>query len=115
MKFVQVKQACALIKLEEPSQLGLPLLDQVAPLLEQNAFVILDCEEIELSSLIIGEFINVHRHLKDKWQGRAHGMALVNLSPSARKMFETTKIDKMLPFYNNITDAMGHFSRLKNV
>ena len=113
MKFIQVKQACALFKLDETPHPGLPLLDQVGPLLEQNAFVILDCEEIELSSLIMGEFVNVLRHLEEKWRGRAHGMALVNLSPSARKMFETTKIEQMLPIYNKISDAMDHFSRLK--
>ena len=82
-------------------------------MVEQNAFVILDCEEIELSSLIIGEFVNVLRHLNDKWQDRAHGMALVNLSPSARQMFGTMKIDQMLPVCNSIPDAMHHFSRLK--
>ncbi len=113
MKFIQVKQACALFKLEETPHPGLPLLDLVGPLVEQNAFVILDCEGIELSSLIIGEFVNVLRHLNDKWQDRAHGMALVNLSPPARQMFETTKIDQMLPVYNNIPDAMRYFSRLK--
>lgn len=112
MKFVQVKQASALFKLEETSHLGLPLLEQVGPLLEQNPFVILDCEGIELSSLIIGEFVNVLRHLNDKWRDRAHGMALVNLSPPARQMFETTKIDQMLPVYNNIPDAMHHFSQM---
>jgi len=106
MSFLEIQQALLIIKLSETSSGNRTLLEQAKAMLATNAFVILDAEKLAFTSFHIGEIINIVRDLEKQWEGLPHALTVINLRPEVRRLFETAKVDKVLPVFRNLSEAM---------
>jgi len=110
VRFLEIQRAWLVIKLAETSSGGRTLLEQAKAMLAANAFVIFDAEGLAFTSFQIGEIVNVVRDFKEQWERHPHALGVINLSPPARRVFETTKVDMVLPIFSNLSEAMQRIS-----
>ena len=110
MRFLGIQRAWLVIKLAEASSGDLTLLEQAKAMLAVNAFVILDAEGVYFTSFQIGEIMNVVREFQEQWGHDPHAVGVINLSPMARRVFETAKVDQVLPIFSNLSEAMQGIS-----
>ena len=110
MRFLEIQRAWLVIKLAEATSGKRTLLEQAKAMLAVNAYVILDAEGLVFTSFQLGEIMNVVREFQEQWGRDPHALSLINLSPMARRVFETAKVDKVLPIFSNLSEAMRSIS-----
>ena len=110
VRFLGIQRAWLVIKLAEASSGDRTLLEQAKAMLAVNAFLILDAEGVVFTSFQIGEIMNVVRDFQEQWGRDPHAVGVINLSPMARRVFETAKVDQVLPVFSNLSEAMQSIS-----
>lgn len=88
-----------------------PLVDQAAPNLAHNNHLIVDLSGIDLTSMDIGELVNLADEFCKAWEGKACYMAVVNLTPAAQSIFSVTKLDRVFQCFDAVSNALDHFSK----
>ena len=110
LECLKVDLACTIIRLSQTNVDPLPLVDQVAPYLDQNTHLIIDLEGIDLTSMEIGELVNLADAFHKVWDGKACYMAVVNLTSAAQSIFAVTKLDRVFTCFDTISSALNHFT-----
>lgn len=105
MKTLNVENAYTLLKISDRSRGTLPLTDQVAPYLGQSPNLILDLGGIQLTSMLIGELLNVHRGFEEQWESHAHRISLVNLTPTSRDVLQRVRLTDYLTICDTLEQA----------
>lgn len=106
MKTLQVTGAYALLKLAASPPGGVSLVEQVQPHIDHAPHLILDVEGILFTSMLIGEMVNVHRLVQERWKERAAPIALVNLSGASREVFERTHLVDYFALRGSVAEAL---------
>ena len=105
MKNLQLEHANVVVKLTlgpgESETLGA----QLQPYLELSPMLVLDVANIQFNSMLIGEIVNVHQRFEKHWGDRPHRIALVNLTPASREVFQRVRLDTYFPLFDTLAEA----------
>jgi anti-anti-sigma regulatory factor len=99
MDFLNSRHSAAMLRVTQLDRGGNTLLDQVLPYLKLTPHLILDLEGVLLSSMHIGELVNVVQAYQEHWGGQFQGLSLVRASDQVRRVLASTRLEAVLrPF-----------------
>ncbi len=110
MNYLKLDQACTLLRLRLSSNSDSALAEQAAAHIGQNPLLVLDATGLSFNSMQIGELLNIWNQFKSHWAGRAHSLALINLTPQAWEVFKTAKLSEVFQIYETLGDALDGFA-----
>lgn len=113
MKYAHIASGCTLLKVVQTSDNRAPLDEQVTPYLSKEPNIVLDMSGIQLSSILIGELVNLLSSLRSHWTPIKPKIALLNLDEQGKRVLGTTKLDKEFPICADISAAFEVFSAIK--
>jgi len=105
MKYAQVVAGCALIKIAETEKNSLTLDEQVMPFLGKKAHLLLDLNDVNVSSTVIGELVNLLTFLRRDFGRENTTICLLNLNEQGVRVLETTKLNKEFVVCENLEQA----------
>lgn len=106
MAILQLRQSAVVISLDAVDDSEGVLLDQVRDILPQSRFLVLNIRGVMFTTILIGDIINVYNLFEEHWKDKAHRMVMVHPDPSAKRIFDLTKLTKKIPIYDNVDDAL---------
>jgi len=112
MDFLNAQYSAALVRVKQEQSSDGTLLDQVSPFLKLSPLIILDLDGIHLTSMRLGELLNVAEAYQAQWPGRFPGLNLVHVSDFNRKVLETAHLQAVMPAYATADAALQALSRL---
>ena len=106
MAILSVEQYATILLLNSVSESDDLLLEQVKIFTPRSRFLILSIKDVFLNTFLIGDIINSYNHFSNHYRGQVHRMAMVNVSDSARRVFELTKLTDKIPVYSTVDEAL---------
>lgn len=83
------------------------LVEQVRDIIRESRFIIFNIKGITFTTILIGDIINVLNLFEEHWKDRSHRMMFVQADPTAKRIFDLTKLSKKIPVYDSVDDAIG--------
>ena len=105
MKTLQLDRAYTLLRLTDTAPQRATLTEQVMPYVGQAEHLILDVDGIQFNSMLIGEIVNLRQRYEQRWKGRQHRIALVNLTDTSRAVFERVRLEKFFAIFDSVAAA----------
>ena len=112
MKYAQVSIGCTLIRIIDSSENTIPLDEQVTPYLCQHPNLLLDMENVNLTSIMIGELVNLMTSLRKHWNSDKPKIRLINLNDQGQRVLQTTKLDQEFSICESLDQAYKSFSNV---
>ena len=109
MKYAQVSIGCTLVKIIDSEQNTVPLDEQIFPFLCQQPHLLLDMENVNLTSIMIGELVNLLTSLRKHWDTKKPKINLINLNDQGKRVLQTTKLDQEFPICETLEQAFQNF------
>jgi hypothetical protein len=99
MNYLNSIYAAAALRISQTSATNGTLLDQVGPYLSLTPSLILDIQGVALTSMAIGELVNVVKACQQRWGTRFTGIFLTHVSDQSWNVLATARLtDLMRPF-----------------
>ena len=111
MKKLTVDHVCVFIKVSERENSNLPLQVQAEPYFPLSPIMIIDMEDINLSSMLIGELVNLATKFESNWEPQKSIVALVNITAISKNILETVKLVERIPIYESLEKAIQDTTR----
>jgi len=106
MKSLNLKKAFIILKLVEESNSRLSLNEQVERYVEQSADIIVDIGGVMLTSMLIGEILNLHEVYSKQWKDSSKRLKLANVSDFNLKVLNQVKLDRVVDIHKSLEDAV---------
>ncbi len=106
MAILDLENTALVLSLRTVSESEDILVDQVREMIPLSRFIILNIKGIFFTSLLIGDIINVFHLFEEHWKDQSHRMVFVQADPSAKRIFDMTKLTKKIPVYDSVDKAI---------
>ena len=106
MKSIDLEKAITVLKLTETSTSNQTLQEQVAPYFDRSPYIVLDLGNVMLTSMLIGEIINLEEEFRHRWEDSSIKMALANVSDFNHKVLQQVQMHKVLSIHDTISQAI---------
>lgn len=110
MKNLTAERSCIVVKLSDTGHSTLPLQEQMRPLVNAVPFLVLDADGIQFTSMMLGEMINLHTALQDRWSGRVTGMAIIRAPDITKQAIRIAKLSDKIPLFDDFDAAWRSFA-----
>ena len=105
IKSLSVGRICNIVSLVEKEVAGATLAEQIAAHLSHDAPLVLDITEIRLTSLRIGELLNLHSAFQDPSKGEARRMIMLDRAGQNHEVLKRVRLDERLPVTASLDEA----------
>lgn len=95
------------VKVSDACESSHTLLEELTPFIDQTPRLILDLNDIVLTSMRIGDLVNIVQELKKRWASEFQGLKLIRVSETATRTLEVMKLTVMMPIYRDLTEAIS--------
>ena len=107
MNFLNAAQVAVVVKVSDTHQSSYTLLEELAPFIDHTPRLILDLNHIVLTSMRIGDLVNIVRKLKERWASEFQGLKLLHVSETATRTLEVMKLTVVMPIYRDLNEAIA--------
>ena len=107
MDYLDTRYAIAAFPLAPDPKGGAPLVDQVQPFLALTPYLLLDLGGIALTSMHLGELVNVANAARTRWPDRFRGLLLVRVSEQARRAIAMARLEGLLRAFPSADAALA--------
>jgi hypothetical protein len=109
MKTLSLIRSCVVLKISDLGSSQVPLQEQIRPAIHAAPFVVIDVDGIHFTSMMLGEIVNVYMEFSRRWQGHAHGLALIRAPEVTRQIVRVAKLADKLVLYDDLEAAWRAF------
>lgn len=107
MKSLNLEQSYTVLKLAEADTSGtLPLCEQAKSFIDSSPFLIIDLREVRLTSMLIGELINLYQAYQERWKDSSRKLALSNVSDFNRRVLEQVRLSSVIDLHDSLDSAL---------
>ena len=107
MKFMNAAHVAVVVKVSDTCESSYTLLEELTPFIDHTPRLILDLNDVLLTSMRIGDLVNIAREMKERWASEFQGLKLLHVSEAATRALEITKLTCMMPVYRDLTEAIA--------
>lgn len=105
MKTLGLGMACTVVKLEESENGGPSLTEQLEHHIASGTRMLIDVSDVRLTSMRIGELINVYQAYRKHWGERRPQIALMDRTGDNREVLKRARLDQLLPVGGTLDEA----------
>ena len=113
MNYLNFTSAAVALRIAQSDAGQGTLLDQVAPFLTLTPGLILDIEGVLLTSMAIGELVNVVKEYQRQWEDRFYGLFLVHVSDRNWQTLVTAGLTELIRPFPSADAAWHAIEKLK--
>ena len=106
MAILKLENSAVVLTLRAVPETDELLVEQVRDIIRESRFIILNIKGITFTTILIGDIINVLNLFEEHWKDQSHRMMFVQADPSAKRIFDLTKLSKKIPVYDSVDDAI---------
>ena len=106
MKTSGVEGSYTVFKIEGKSWGSASFSQEAMTFIGEAPMLILDVEDLNFDSMLIGELVVLQRELTQYWGDTPSRLAVVNLNEFSQRVFGQVKLDHILHFYPTVSDAL---------
>ena len=106
MAVLNLENSALVLSLISVSESDEILVDQVREMIPLSRFIILNIKGILFTTILIGEIITVLNLFEEHWKDQFHKMMFVQPDPSAKRIFDLTKLSNKIPIYDSVDKAL---------
>jgi hypothetical protein len=107
MNYLNLRQGVAALRLAVESEPGEPLTERAQPYLALTPHLLLDLEGILLTSLHLGELVNLANAARSRWGARFPGLLLLRASEQARRTIALARLEDLMRAYPSADAALA--------
>ena len=105
MKTLVLNKSFIILKLSDLQQSNTILDDQLEPYLNVSPNLVLDLENVNFNSMMIGELMNVYNKFAEHWRDYMHKVVIIHATENTHKAFESVKLTEKIQFFPNFEEA----------
>ena len=106
MAILNLENSALVLTLKAISESDDMLGEQVRDLIPRSRFIIFNIKGILFTTILIGDIINVLNLFEEHWKDQLHKMMFVQADPTAKRIFDLTKLSKKIPVYDSVDKAI---------
>ena len=106
MDFLNVEYGIAVLRMVTDPRPQQTLEEQVESYVRQTPYLVIDLREVMLTSMQLGELVNLAGKGRTIWGERFAGLFIVNPSDQVRTVLAHTRLESLLRAYPSWSDAV---------
>ena len=107
MDYLNIRYAVAAARLSSSPNAGATLVEQLEPLFAKTPYLLLDMEGVLLTSMHLGELVNLAHAARDRWGERWPGLLLVRAGDQARRAIGLAHLEPILRLFPDADAALA--------
>jgi len=109
MNNLTAERSCVVVKLSELGNSTVPLEEQMRPLVGMAPYLVLDLDGIKLTSMMLGELVNLYKSFEQRWNGKGRAMVIIRVPEVTKQVMHIAKLAEKIPLYDDLDQAWRSF------
>lgn len=109
MKTLTAERSCVVVKISDLGASNLPLEEQMRSLLGAAPYLVLDMDGIQITSMMLGELVNLYKSFEQRWGGKACAMVIIRAPEITKQVMRIARLAEKIPLYDDLDQAWRSF------
>ena len=106
MNFLNVTDAIAILRVRSGTDSKRSLSEQADGFVRETPHLIVDLRNSPLSSMLVGDLVNLRNAARERWGERFPGLHLTGLSEQARNVIVLSRLEQIMPIHPTVDSAI---------
>jgi hypothetical protein len=72
-------------------------------------YLVLDLDGIQVTSMMLGELVNLYKVFEQRWKGKAGAMVIIRAPEITKQVMRIARLAEKIPLYEDLDQAWRSF------